>query len=89
MNFEKMEERHTGHCIRAAQSNSEVELRSKEPEEDSRSRRNEKQLSTSYLPHQNYVAKQMSQTLRDLVRSMLQPESIPKYLWGEAFSTAT
>lgn len=46
------------------------------------------QTTVAYTPQQNGVAERMNRTLIDLVRSMLQAESIGKELWAEALNTA-
>ena len=39
-------------------------------------------------PSQNGVAERRNRTLKDMVRSMISPSSLPNSLWGEALKTA-
>ena len=41
-----------------------------------------------YTPQHNGAAERKNRTIMNMVRSMLKGKSLPKYLWGEAVSTA-
>ena len=46
------------------------------------------EVTPPYTPQHNGVAERKNRTIMNMVRSMLKGKSLPKYLWGEAVSTA-
>lgn len=47
------------------------------------------EVTPPYTPQHNGTAERKNRTLLNMVRSMLKTKRLPKYLWGEAVSTAT
>lgn len=77
-----------GQAIQKIRSDNITEFTTKEMQKFLNDKRIMHKRTAPYTPYQNPVAERANRTLIESARYMLNSKGLPKYLWGEAVSTA-
>ncbi|XP_024164205.1 uncharacterized protein LOC112171226 [Rosa chinensis] len=87
MNTATHGERQSGFLIKTLRSDRGGDYNSKEFDKFCNDLGLERQLTTTYTPQQNGVAKRKNMTIVEMAKSMLHEKGLPYVFWGEAVNT--
>jgi transposase InsO family protein len=85
--FKAQVENQTGKKIKVLRSNNEGEYTSNDFKDFCNEEGIKRELTVSYNPHQNGVAKRKNQSIISYAKAMIHDQELPMFLWEEACNT--